>query len=226
MKTLTVPVSNTQELAALAAGDMIYLSGTLYTARDAAHQRLCALLDGGEDLPMPLTDQAVYYAGPCPAPPGHPIGSAGPTTSSRMDAYAPQLIAQGLRIMIGKGPRSAKVMDAMRMHGAVYLAAIGGAGALMAHTVKEAECIAFPELGAEAIYQLRVEDMPLVVAIDLYGNNLYETGPERYHMRRGIERAWDIEDRATERIDRDNLSREERSKRLLEMWKIGKDVEK
>ena len=180
MKTLTVPVSNKQELAALAAGDVIYLSGTLYTARDAAHKRLCALLDGGENLPMPLMDQAVYYAGPCPAPPGHPIGSAGPTTSSRMDAYAPRLIAEGLRIMIGKGPRSAKVMDAMRLYGALYLAAIGGAGALMAHTVREAECVAFPELGAEAIYKLRVEDMPLVVAIDLYGNNLYETGPETY----------------------------------------------
>ena len=178
MKTLTVPVTDKQDLAALAAGDMVYLSGTLYTARDAAHKRLCALLDGREPLPMPLLDQAVYYAGPCPAPPGYPMGSVGPTTSSRMDAYSPRLIAQGLRVMIGKGPRSAKVMDAMRLYGAVYLAAIGGAGALMAHTVREAECVAFPELGAEAVYRLRVADMPLVVAIDLYGNNLYETGPE------------------------------------------------
>lgn len=180
MKRLTVPVTDMQELAALSAEDMVYLSGTLYTARDAAHKRLCDLLNAGETLPMPLAGQAIYYAGPCPAPPGRPIGSAGPTTSSRMDAYTPRLLAEGLRVMIGKGPRSAAVMDTMRRHGAVYLAAIGGAGALTARAVREAHCIAFPELGAEAIYRLRVEDMPLIVAIDIYGNDLYEIGPEKY----------------------------------------------
>lgn len=180
MKTLSVPINTIEALRDLTAGDMVYLSGTVYTARDAAHKRLCALLDAGESLPMPLADQAIYYAGPCPAPPGYAIGSAGPTTSSRMDAYAPSLIARGLRVMIGKGPRAQSVMEAMKQYGAVYLAAIGGAGALISHTVKEAQCIAFPELGAEAIYRLTVVDMPLIVAIDLDGNNLYETGPAQY----------------------------------------------
>lgn len=180
VKTLKVPIAKTEDLGALAAGDMVYLSGTLLTARDAAHKRLCDLLEAGQPLPVPLRDQALYYTGPCPAPPGYAIGSAGPTTSSRMDTYTPPLLQEGLRVMIGKGPRSAAVMDAMKKHNAMYLAAIGGAGALMAHTVRKAECVAFPELGPEAIYRLEVTDMPLIVAIDLAGNNLYETGPARY----------------------------------------------
>ena len=163
-----------EEARKLKSGDSVLLSGVVYTARDAAHKRLVALLDEGKPLPVELRDQLIYFVGPCPAPPGHPIGSAGPTTSGRMDAYSPRLIADcGLRGMIGKGNRSAAVIDAMKQYGAVYFAATGGAGALIARCIRKCEIIAFPDLGPEAIHRLEVENFPLVVAIDSLGNNLY-----------------------------------------------------
>ena len=167
-------------IRSLNAGDMVYISGTIYTARDAAHKRLCEMLDAGEPMPFDFEGQAVYYAGPCPAKPGQPIGSVGPTTGGRMDAYSPRLIQQGLRVMIGKGSRSEKVIDALKEHTGVYFAAIGGAAALMAKAVKEAEVIAFDELGTEAIRRLRVEELPVIVAIDHEGNDMYKLGVEKY----------------------------------------------
>ena len=173
IKQITTPFS-AADAAALKAGDQIRLSGVIYTGRDAAHKRLCALLEEGNPLPVDLKDQFIYFVGPCPAPPGRPIGSAGPTTSYRMDAYSPILISQcGLRGMIGKGNRSAEVIDAMKKHSAVYFAATGGAGALIAQCIKSAEVVAFEDLGPEAIYKLEVRDFPLTVAIDTEGNNLY-----------------------------------------------------
>ena len=158
----------------LKAGDRLLLNGVIWTARDAAHKRLITMLDAGEALPVDLNDQLVYFVGPCPAPPGRPIGSAGPTTSGRMDAYSPRLIREcGLRGMIGKGNRSQAVIDAMKEKGAVYLAATGGAGALIAQCIEKCDLIAFPELGPEAIYRLEVKDFPVVVAIDSEGNTLY-----------------------------------------------------
>ena len=158
----------------LKAGDRLLLNGVIWTARDAAHKRLIAMLDAGESLPVDLKDQLVYFVGPCPAPPGRPIGSAGPTTSGRMDAYSPRLIREcSLRGMIGKGNRSQAVIDAMKECGAVYLAATGGAGALIAQCIVKCDLIAFPELGPEAIYRLEVKDFPVVVAIDSNGNSLY-----------------------------------------------------
>ena len=158
----------------LKAGDRILLSGKIWTGRDAAHKRLCALLDEGKELPVELADQLIYFVGPCPAPPGFPIGSAGPTTSGRMDAYSPRLIREcGLAGMIGKGFRSAEVIRAMQEGPAVYFAATGGAGALISRCIKKAEVAAFEDLGPEAIYCLDVEDFPLVVAIDCEGNSLY-----------------------------------------------------
>ena len=159
---------------------MVYISGTIYTARDAAHKRLCEMLDAGEPMPFNFEGQAVYYAGPCPAKPGQPIGSVGPTTGGRMDAYSPRLIQQGLRVMIGKGSRSEEVIDALKKYTGVYFAAIGGAAALMAKAVKEAEVIAFDELGTEAIRRLRVEELPVIVAIDHEGNDMYKLGVEKY----------------------------------------------
>ena len=159
---------------------MVYISGTIYTARDAAHKRLCEMLDAGEPMPFDFEGQAVYYAGPCPAKLGQPIGSVGPTTGGRMDAYSPRLIQQGLRVMIGKGSRSEEVIDALKEHTGVYFAAIGGAAALMAKAVKEAEVIAFDELGTEAIRRLRVEELPVIVAIDHEGNDMYKLGVEKY----------------------------------------------
>lgn len=173
---LSLPLDR-ETVKSLKAGDLLSLSGVLYTARDAAHKRLIAALDRGEPLPVDLAGQTIYYAGPCPAPPGRPIGSAGPTTSGRMDAYAPRLIAQGLLGMIGKGMRQPTVVEAMRQHGAIYLGATGGAGALLAKRIRSAEVIAYEDLGAEAIRRLVVEDFPVVVLIDSQGNNLYETGP-------------------------------------------------
>ena len=161
---------------------MVYISGTIYTARDAAHKRLCEMLDAGEPMPFNFEGQAVYYAGPCPAKPGQPIGSVGPTTGGRMDAYSPRLIQQGLRVMIGKGSRSEEVIDALKEHTGVYFAAIGGAAALMAKAVKEAEVIAFDELGTEAIRRLRVEELPVIVAIDHEGNDMYKLGVEKYRQ--------------------------------------------
>lgn len=169
-----------QELETLRAGDSVLLSGTIYTGRDAAHKRLCALVEKGEPLPFDIRNQVIYYAGPCPAKPGDAIGSCGPTTSYRMDAYAPTLCDLGLIGMVGKGQRSPAVIDAIRRNGGVYFAATGGAGALIAGSVKAARVIAFEDLGTEAIRELQVEDLPLIVAIDAVGGNLYEEGPARY----------------------------------------------
>lgn len=160
--------------AAIRAGDVVYFSGVLYTARDAAHKRIIELLDAGAPPPFPFEGGVIYYAGPSPAPAGMPTGSIGPTTSCRMDAYTPRLLERGLRGMIGKGTRSPAVIAAMKAAGAVYCAAIGGAGALLASRVLRSEVIAFEDLGTEAVRRLTVEDFPTVAVIDAYGNNLYE----------------------------------------------------
>ncbi len=174
IKMLTTPLTK-DKLADLNAGDRILLSGTIYTGRDAAHKRLIALLDQKEPLPIELKDNIIYFVGPCPPPPGRPIGSAGPTTSGRMDAYSPRLILEcGLTGMIGKGERSKSVVDAMRGN-AVYFAATGGAAALIARCITAAKVVAFADLGPEAIYELTVEKFPLIVAIDSQGGNQYET---------------------------------------------------
>lgn len=164
----------------LKAGDSVLLTGTIYTARDAAHKRLCELVDQGKELPMEIRDAVIYFVGPTPAKPGQAIGSAGPTTSYRMDAYSPTLIAQGQTGMIGKGKRGPEVIAAMKEHGAVYFGAIGGCGALLSKCIKKAEIIAYEDLGAEAIRRLEVEDFPVIVIIDSDGNNLYETGRAQY----------------------------------------------
>jgi fumarate hydratase subunit beta len=169
-----------EKVAPLKAGDRVYLNGIIYTARDAAHKRLASLLETGEPLPFPLEDAIIYYVGPTPAAPGALIGSAGPTTSYRMDAYAPRLLSLGLRGMIGKGKRSPAVISAMEEAGAVYFGAIGGTGALLAECVREAEVIAFEDLGTEAIRRLRVKDFPVVVVIGSRGDNLYEQGRRAY----------------------------------------------
>ena len=178
-KSIQAPLLR-EEIASLRAGDSVLLTGTIYTGRDAAHKRLCAMVDRGEPLPFDVTSQVIYYAGPCPAKPGDVIGSCGPTTSYRMDAYAPVLCDLGLIGMIGKGQRGEAVVDAIRRNGGVYFAATGGAGALIASSVKAARVIAFDDLGTEAIRELRVENLPLIVAIDAYGGNLYEDGPKQY----------------------------------------------
>ncbi len=158
---------------ALRAGDQVLLTGPLLTGRDAAHKKLCALLDEGKNLPVDFSDEVIYYVGPTPAPPGHAVGSAGPTTSSRMDSYAPRLIAKGLRGMIGKGKRSAEVVSAMKKHGCVYFGAIGGAGALLSRCICSSTVICYPELGTEAIHRFEVVDFPVTVIIDTLGNDLY-----------------------------------------------------
>ena len=168
------------DLSPLHAGDTVLLSGTVYTARDAAHERLCRLLDGGGALPFSLPGGAVYYVGPTPERPGQVIGSAGPTTSGRMDAYAPALLDLGLKIMIGKGARSAAVKDAIVRNGAVYLGAMGGAGAVMAASVRASRLVCWEDLGCEAVRELTVQDMPLTVVIDALGNDLYSLGPKAY----------------------------------------------
>ncbi len=157
----------------LDAGDSVLITGVIYTARDAAHKRMLEELDRGGKLPVDLKGQIVYYAGPSPAPPGKPIGSVGPTTSGRMDSFAPKTMELGLKGMIGKGPRSKEVVEAMKKYGAVYFAAVGGAGALLAKCVKEARAVAYEDLGAEAITELKVEKFPAIVAIDSRGNDLY-----------------------------------------------------
>ena len=176
---LTTPVTPA-DLSPLRAGDTVLLSGTVYTARDAAHQRMMELLDRGEPLPFPIKGSALYYVGPTPERPGQVIGSAGPTTSGRMDAYSPRLLDLGQAIMIGKGARNQAVKDAVIRNGAVYLAALGGAGALMSASVKELEVICWEDLGCEAVRRLEVRDFPLTVILDSHGGNLYETGPEAY----------------------------------------------
>ncbi len=169
-----------QELRKLKAGDSVLLSGTVYTARDAAHKRICECLDRGEKPPFDLNGSAVYYVGPTPEHDGCCIGSAGPTTSGRMDDYSPRLLDAGLKIMIGKGNRSNDVVRSMVQNGAVYLAAIGGAGALMAASIEEAELVCWEDLGCEAVRRLKVKDMPLTVAIDSEGNDLYKLGRAQY----------------------------------------------
>lgn len=171
----TIRVEELKEKApSLHAGDRVYLSGIIYTSRDAAHKRLTALLDEGKELPLPLEGACIYYAGPTPAEPGAVIGSCGPTTSSRMDRFAPRLLDLGLAAMIGKGQRSAEVVEAIKRNGAVYLCAVGGAGALAAQCIKTCEEIAFHDLGCESIKRMTVENFPLIVAIDPAGNNLFE----------------------------------------------------
>lgn len=176
---LKTPLS-AEDAKRLRAGDSVLFTGTVYSARDAAHKKLCALLDEGRPLPFPVEGSVIYYMGPSPARPGTPIGAAGPTTSYRMDAYAPRLIELGSRGMIGKGKRSDEVIEAMKRCGAVYFGAVGGAGALLSKCIKSCEVLAWPELGAEALCRLEVVDFPAVVVIDALGNNLYELGPRRY----------------------------------------------
>ena len=168
------------ELSKLRAGDKLTVSGTIYTARDAAHKRLTELIASGKELPLDIRGAAIYYAGPTPEKPGQVIGSCGPTTSGRMDAYAPMLLDRGLAVMIGKGDRNAAVIDAIVRNGAVYLAAMGGAGALMGSCVKAARIVCYEDLGCEAIRELKVDNMPLTVVIDSQGNDLYKSGPEAY----------------------------------------------
>lgn len=178
-KRINLPI--TREMARqIKSGEQILLSGIIYTARDAAHKRLCELVKKGEDLPFNIKDATIYYVGPTPAKPGQAIGSAGPTTSYRMDAYSPTLIREGETGMIGKGKRSEEVIAAMKEYGAVYFAAIGGAGALLSNCIKSAEIVAYDDLGAEAIRKLVVENLPVVAVIDSEGNNLYENGRKRY----------------------------------------------
>jgi fumarate hydratase subunit beta len=177
--SMTTPLKP-EDVDKLRAGDKVNLNGFIYTARDAAHKRLVELLKEGKELPLPLEGQIIYYVGPSPTPPGKAIGSAGPTTSFRMDPYAPLLIERGLRGMIGKGERSAGVVEAMRKYGAVYFAATGGAAALLSKRIVKADVIAYPELGAEAINRLTVENFPVIVAQDRYGGNIYQEGQKRY----------------------------------------------
>lgn len=169
-----------EKISRLKAGDSVLLSGVIYSARDAAHKRLIDLLDDGRELPLDIKDQTIYYVGPSPAKPGMVIGSAGPTTSYRMDAYAPRLLDLGLKGMIGKGARNDEVIDAIIRNKAVYFGAIGGAAALIGKSIVKSEIIAYEDLGAEAIRKMEVKDMPLVVIIDSKGNNLYKIGQEDY----------------------------------------------
>lgn len=181
MKKLTLPLSREDALA-LRAGDTVLLTGPMYTGRDAAHKRLIALLEEGKPLPIEIEGETIYYVGPAPASPGHVVGSAGPTTSYRMDAYTPQLLGLGLRAMIGKGKRSPAVIEAMKRAGAVYLGATGGAAALIAQSIRSAQVVCYEDLGPEAIHRFEVVDFPAVVLIDSQGNNLYEIGPAAYRV--------------------------------------------
>lgn len=177
--SIKTPISR-EDVRKLKAGDSCLISGVIYTARDAAHKRLCELVAAGKELPFDVKDSVIYFVGPTPAKPGQAIGSAGPTTSYRMDAYSPTLIAEGQTGMIGKGKRGPEVIAAMKEHGAVYFGAIGGCGALISKCIKKAEIVAYEDLGAEAIRRLEVEDFPVIVIIDSEGNNLYESGRAAY----------------------------------------------
>lgn len=177
--SVTVPMSR-ETARTLKAGDSCLLSGVIYTARDAAHKRLCELVAEGKTLPFEISDAVIYFVGPTPEKPGQVMGSAGPTTSYRMDAYSPTLIALGQTGMIGKGKRSQEVIDAMKQHGCVYFGAIGGCGALLSKCIKKSEIVAYPDLGPEAVRRLEVENFPVVVVIDSNGENLYELGPKDY----------------------------------------------
>ena len=174
---ITAPL---QEARKLKAGDYVYITGTIYTASDAAHQRMSDALQKGESLPLDVKNNIIYYMGPSPAREGRPIGSAGPTTASRMDKYAPTLLDMGLMGMIGKGKRTEAVKEAIVRNGAVYFAAVGGAGALLSKSIKSSEVIAYEDLGTEAIRKLEVENFPVIVVIDAEGNNLYETAIREY----------------------------------------------
>ena len=176
---ITTPLTR-EKVRTLKSGDSCLITGVIYTARDAAHKRLCELVAAGKELPLDVKDSIIYFVGPTPPKPGEPIGSAGPTTSYRMDAYSPTMIAEGQTGMIGKGKRSPEVIAAMKEHGAVYFGAIGGCGALLSNCIKKAEVIAYDDLGAEAIRRLEVENFPVIVIIDSEGNNLYETGRAAY----------------------------------------------
>lgn len=176
---VTVPMSR-EQAKALRAGDDCLLSGVIYTARDAAHKRLCALIEEGKELPIDLRDSVIYFVGPTPGKEGQVIGSAGPTTSYRMDAYSPSLIALGQTGMIGKGGRSPEVVEAMKQHGAVYFGAIGGCGALLSKCIISSQVVAYEDLGTEAIRRLEVKDFPVVVVIDSEGNDLYQMGRKAY----------------------------------------------
>lgn len=180
-KQITTPLTD-ETVRSLKCGDMVNISGIIYTGRDAAHKIMVEAIAEGEQLPVEWDGQVIYYAGPTPAKPGKVIGSCGPTTSGRMDAYSPTMMEQGLKGMIGKGPRSKEVVDAMVEHGVVYFAAIGGAAALIADSVKECEVIAYDDLGPEAVRRLRVENYPCIVVIDAEGNNLYEQGVAQYRI--------------------------------------------
>lgn len=176
---ITAPI-NKETARSLHAGDYVYITGTMYTARDAAHKRMYEILQKGGELPVDWKDQVIYYMGPSPAREGSPIGSAGPTTASRMDKYAPQLLDLGLGAMVGKGKRSQAVIDAIVRNGSVYFAAVGGAGALLSKCITSAEVVAYDDLGTEAIRKLTVENFPAIVVIDSEGNNLYETAIKEY----------------------------------------------
>lgn len=173
MRKLKLPLSDI-DISSLKAGEQVLLSGIIYTARDAAHKKMAEALERRKPLPIDIKGQVIYYVGPTPAKPGQVIGSAGPTTSSRMDAYAPRLLEEGLKGMIGKGKRSQEVVDAIKKYKAVYFAAAGGAGALLSKRIKRAEVVAYEDLGPEAIYRLEVEDFPAIVVNDIFGNDLYE----------------------------------------------------
>ena len=178
---ITSPI-DAEVIEKLTVGTRVLISGVIYTARDAAHYRLAQALDKGDRLPIDLNGQTLYYMGPSPARPGQVIGSAGPTTSSRMDIYTPRLLAAGIRAMIGKGNRSPEVKEAIRRYKAIYFAAIGGAGALLAKSIKQVEVVAYEDLGAEAILRLNVDNFPAIVANDIYGSDLFEQGKARYRQ--------------------------------------------
>ena len=178
-KYINAPISD-EDAKSLHSGDYVYITGTIYTARDAAHKRMYEALEKGDKLPIEMDNNIIYYMGPSPAREGRPIGSAGPTTASRMDKYAPKLLDLGLKGMIGKGKRSKEVIDAIIRNNAVYFAAVGGAGAILSKCIKKSEVVAYDDLGTEAIRKLYVEDFPCIVVIDSNGNNLYETAIEKY----------------------------------------------
>lgn len=179
IKKITTPLTD-DTVRSLKAGDMVAITGVIYTGRDAAHKKLVETIREGKPLPLEIKGQTIYYVGPCPAKPGQALGSCGPTTSGRMDAYAPILLDLGQKGMIGKGPRAQGVIDSMVKNRAVYFAAIGGTGAAIACSVKKAEVVAYPELGPEAIYRLEVEDFPCIVVIDSEGNDQYKIGPAQF----------------------------------------------
>ncbi len=178
-KKITLPLTK-ETIKSLKSGDNLLLSGVLYVARDAAHRRMVEALDKGEPLPFDIKDQTLYYMGPSPAPPGRVIGSAGPTTSARMDAYTPCLLTAGIKGLIGKGVRSREVKEALKKYQAVYLAAVGGAGALVSKTIVKSEVVAYPDLGPEAVLKLEVKNFPATVINDIYGSDLYVEGKKKY----------------------------------------------